>query len=230
MIENNKKRTSSRSAEKINTNHYILMADMIDSSEYPIQVLKVFRRQVDLINAKFRLISPLTITLGDEFQGIAQSLEQAINIIFNLERILLSDSYPFKLRYAIGYGPVRTAINSKIAHGMYGEGLTDTRKILEASKNDKRNRFRLLLPDDPFEQIMNNLFLVYNSFLDSWSKNDIVVVKHFFIHEDYKDVAKVLGKKNDQIWKREKNLKIREFFKLQSSILSLASISESQMT
>jgi len=203
--------------------HYVLMADIIKSSEkIDIDKYKLFRKKIDKLNTEFKLISPFTITLGDEFQGIVESLEQGISIIFTLERLLIEDEYPFQLRYALGYGHIMTPINSEIAHGMYGEALTETRKLLEKSKKDRRRRFDVLLPNKRFEFILNNLFEVYQSFLDHWNKKDYEVIKQFYEHDDYKEVALALGKRKDQIWKREKNLRIREFFSQQESIKELA--------
>ena len=76
----------------------------------------LFRKKIDDLNNSYSLISPITITLGDEFQGIVESLEQGITIIFDLERVLSSEDYPFQLRYALGYGHILTPINSEIAH------------------------------------------------------------------------------------------------------------------
>ena len=61
--------------------YFIVMGDIIKSSQYTYDELKTFRKVVDNINQDYDLISPLTITLGDEFQGIVESLTQAVEII-----------------------------------------------------------------------------------------------------------------------------------------------------
>jgi len=72
-----------------------------------------------------------------------------------------------------------------------------------------------------FTDILNDLFFVYQSFLDNWKERDYEIIKEFYENKDYKEVAKKLGKGSDQIWKREKNLRIREFFEMQDIILKL---------
>ena len=223
MSVKTKRKSKNNSLKEKGSNHYVLMGDMIKSGEkYDLEELKDFRKKIDALNNNYNLVSPLTITLGDEFQGIVTSLEQGVAIIFDLEKQLIATDYPFRLRYALGYGHILTPINSEIAHGMYGEALTNTRRLLEKSVRDKRKRFGLLLPNKRFENIMINLFEVYQSFVDNWGKRDFEIVEQFYKHDDYKEVAKELNKGKDQIWKREKNLRIREFFSQQESILDLA--------
>ncbi len=205
--------------------YFIIMGDIIKSSNYDYDELKEFRKITESINNTFEMVSPLTITLGDEFQGIATSLKQSIEILFRIEKELIYRNYLFELRYAIGYGPIITPINSEVAHGMYGEGLTKTREILENSKKDKRRRIDVFLPNSNFSDVLNELFFVYQSFPDSWHKKDYPIVAGFYKYgEDYKVVAEKLGKTKAQIWKREKNLRIREYFEMQNIILKLSNI------
>jgi len=199
--------------------YFILMGDIIKSSQYEYEELRIFKKLIDEVNKDFNQISPLTITLGDEFQGIATSLTQGVEMIFRIEEKLIKNSYPFELRYALGFGEIITPINNEIAHGMYGKGLTQTRDLLEKSKKDKRRRIDVFLPLREFNNIINDLFFVYQSFLDNWKERDYGIIKEFYENRDYKEVAKKLGKGSDQIWKREKNLRIREFFEMQDIIL-----------
>ena len=198
------------------------MADIIGSKKYEENVFKDFREKIDGINKKNEFLSPLTITLGDEFQGVLTSLKQGIEVMMELEEALMIEGYPFKLRYAIGYGEIMTPINSKIAHGMYGEALTNTRELLEKSKDEKRKRFDIMLPNNEIEEIFNQLLVVYQSFLDNWKKKDYSLVGHFIEYKDYKEVAKRVNKLKDQIWRREKSLRIRAYLSQKEAILILS--------
>jgi len=202
--------------------HFILMGDIIGSSNYEYEELKYLKRTIDATNKIFDFISPLTVTLGDEFQGIVRSLQQGMKAMFKIEELLIKEDYPFELRYSLGFGEIITPLNSNIAHGMYGEGLTKTRSILEESKKDKRRRFDVWLPNEKFNEILDNSLFVYQSFLDNWNEKDFEVVSKFYESKDYKEVAKLLNKRSDQIWKREKNLRIREYFEIQDVILNLS--------
>ena len=124
--------------------NYILMADIVGSRrKKSTQLLAQFHLVVEDANKKFKkhLLSPLTITLGDEFQGIVTDLAASVAVIIYLEESRVTKGYNFQLRYVLHYGKVETAINKKNAHAMLGKGLTEARQALTALKTDKRNRF-----------------------------------------------------------------------------------------
>lgn len=220
-MRNSKKGVVSKRSEN-KSKHFILMGDIIGSSNYEYNELKNLKKSIDAVNKVYDFISPLTITLGDEFQGIVRSLQQGIKAIFKIEELLIKADYPFELRYSLGFGEIITPVNSEIAHGMYGQGLTKTRSILEGSKKNKRRRFDIWLPNEKFNEVLSDSLFVYQSFLDNWNKKDLEVVSKFYESRDYKEVAKLLNKRSDQIWKREKNLRIREYFEIQNVILNLS--------
>ena len=90
-------------------NNYILMGDVISSSEKDsMSLIDAFQTEVKRINDNLhykKLIkSPLTITLGDEFQGVIKSLKASLSIIFALDLEFLQ--YDFDLRYALHYGEI----------------------------------------------------------------------------------------------------------------------------
>ena len=117
----------------------ILMADIISSGYFEQEhLMNDFKKAVNLINKRHKkhLISPLTITLGDEFQGIPESISSALEIIFDLEEMLIQQHFTFRLRYSLGQGVIDTPINTKVAYGMLGSGLTQAREALEALKHE----------------------------------------------------------------------------------------------
>src|SRR2546421_13076826 len=98
----------------------ILMADIVESSKMePGQLMADFKKVVELINEKHvkNILSPLTITLGDEFQGVINGAEAALQVIFNIEEELLKLTKPFKMRYVLVEGKIDTPLNRKNAHG-----------------------------------------------------------------------------------------------------------------
>ena len=122
--------------------HYILMADIVRSSKHDANILmREFREISNNINSEFKnaFLSPITITLGDEFQSIINSLKSGIEVIISFEEQILQFKEKFKLRYILNYGEIDTPINPNQAYQMLGEGLADTREMLEdLKKSDKR--------------------------------------------------------------------------------------------
>jgi hypothetical protein len=117
----------------------ILMADIINSrrknSSLLMQQFKDIVSSVNKVKSE-NLISPLTITLGDEFQGLTNTIENGIKTIFDIEEIILDKQYDFKLRYVLLYGQIDTEINTSIAYEMLGEGLTNARRDINSLKKN----------------------------------------------------------------------------------------------
>ena len=60
----------------------------------------------------------MTITLGDDFQGLLHSGEHVMDIIQYIKR----EAYPIKIRFGIGIGAITTNINAMISIGADGSG------------------------------------------------------------------------------------------------------------
>jgi hypothetical protein len=205
----------------------ILMADIIDSGHKSSNLLMIqFKNVVTILNEKHRenIISPLTITLGDEFQGICNTIESGIKIIFDIEEIILNHHYDFKLRYVLLYGKIDTEINKNTAYEMLGEGLTAARnELVILKKKDARFSFRLQTNERIKETYLNKAFFIYQNFVDSWKEKDRAIVNEFLKHEDYKIVAQNININPSNAWRRKKSLSIIEYKDIKEIILVLNS-------
>jgi hypothetical protein len=205
----------------------ILMADIIDSRKVNSKNLMFdFKNIVNSINAKWskEILSPLTITLGDEFQGIINSTENVFKIIFDIEEIIIKKSLNIKLRYVVNLGKIDTMINNKIAYEMLGEGLTLAREKLNELKSN-RNRFQIITKQNIIAQdVMNDLFKIYENYVDSWKHNEFYIVNEFLQGNNYKVVAEKLNVNISSSWRRQKSLNIEEYLLCKKIILNLNSI------
>lgn len=187
------------------------MADIVQSSEAnQAELMRDFSTIVQLINKsrKTSILSPLTITLGDEFQGIVKGIVEAIDIIQELEESLLTKERNFKLRYVVVEGEVDTPINQEIAYGMLGEGLTRARKKVENLKKS-HYRFHFDLKDNIKAEALNHLYIAIQVIIDAWKPDqDYKLVSTFLKNEDYKEVALALNKDRSLMWRRKRTLKI----------------------
>lgn len=207
-------------------NYPILMADIVNSGQKDSKKLMTqFKTIIQSINEKRNknLLSPLTITLGDEFQGIIDNVQNGIEIIFEIEELIIQNQFDFKLRYVLNFGEIETEINNKIAYEMLGEGLTTAREKLNSLKNDK-SRFEILLPKNLLGDIINNSFIIYQSIIDSWQLKDYNIVFEFLIHDDYKIVANNVSLNISSAWRRRNSLKIYEYKTIKKIILDLSKI------
>ncbi|WP_026464594.1 SatD family protein [Adhaeribacter aquaticus] len=191
------------------------MADIQNSSKQKGKALmEDFAQVVQTINQAHanNLLSPLTITLGDEFQGIVKGLAEAISLIVALEEQIIQQHKTFKLRYVLHYGEIDTPINKEIAYGMLGSGLTYTRHHLEELKMKRGERFFTSTNAGKKDEILNKLFFLYSSIIDGWNQKDVATASLFIQLLDYKKVAVHLNKDRSLLWRKEKTLRMQEYF------------------
>lgn len=205
--------------------YYIIMADIINSSGMPgKQLMTHFKTVVNKVNTTYKkeVKSPLTITLGDEFQGVVSDLKAAVEIIFHLDQLLLKIEPEIHLRYIVNYGLIETKINSKNAHEMLGEGLTEARELLNELKDSDDQILMAGEVAEPKKRMLNMAFKLYRSLYNDWKNDDRPIAAHFLEVEDYKVVAKAFKKDPSTMWRRKRSLKIDEFKTSRALITALA--------
>lgn len=200
------------------------MADIIDSRKTDQnKLITELKMVVDAINGTWKrsILSPLTITLGDEFQCIVMDIETSFKLVFEIEEFIIARSLQIKLRYVINYGKIETPINGNIAYEMLGSGLTQAREQLNLMKPNL-NRFRLLNnTTEKSLHVLNDLFFLYISYIDSWKSAENQMISEFLNGKDYKIVAAHLGMNKSSTWRRFKTLKIEEYNTTKNLILTL---------
>lgn len=208
--------------------HYIVMADVIHSRSYDGgDLMHEFMRIVEECNAAHAgaILSPYTITLGDEFQGVARSLKSAVDSILFLEDRLLTVHPAFMLRYVIVYGGIDTPINPQIAHGMTGPGLASAREMLTKKRRGRR-KFQLNLSGLHCTDNLNMLFRLLELLSGHWKEKDYALIRELTWNDDDADVASRFGKTKSQIWKRRKTLQIEEYVTVKELIRRTVSYKE----
>jgi hypothetical protein len=197
------------------------MADIVSSRTKDQNDLmtrfKAIVKQVDTASRK-TLLSPITITLGDEFQCVASSLSSALKIIISLEEIIVKKEAGFKLRYVLLEGEIATPINPEIAYEMLGSGLTEARELLAELKKAK-NRICVKIRNEKRSNAINDAFVALQDITDDWKlKKDYYIVAKFLESGDYKQVAIELNKERSLMWKRGKSLRIEAYMALKNVI------------
>lgn len=200
------------------------MADIIDSREKDELILMwQFKDLVHDLNYIYRnkISSPLTITLGDEFQGIISDLENLIQILFYIEEQIIKRGFIFKLRYAVSESDIdHINLNTYASYGMLSEGLIKTRDTLNHSKKNK-SRFNFLLKSiNPKKALkLELLFSCYQAKIDSWDRKDKDIIKEYLDNnKDYKSIASTLNMYDSTIWKKLHRLDIETYINLKTLI------------
>lgn len=191
------------------------MADVIGSSDADqAELMLEFKKLVEQANAALKFVSPLTITLGDEFQGVVNSMNEGVKVVIWLEEAIARQNLNFRLRYVAVEGLIETPINKEIAYGMLGDGLTRARKYLENLKKDEY-KFFFWLKDGQRSKALNNTFTALQELIDDWNiARDYYLIDAFLEYNSYKRVAMELKKERSLMWKRKKSLKINAYLAL----------------
>lgn len=201
----------------------IWMADIISSSKHEGNTLmKDFTSLVETINGQYsdKILSPLTITLGDEFQAIIKSPQDALELLIHWEELSISMDFRFKVRHVILEGKIDTPINPQIAYNMLGPGLTSARKKLESLKGSD-HRFYIEFRNKAKSTLLNNAFIIYEELISNWhEERDYSIAEEYFRARDYKVVADKLGRNRSLIWKREKTMRMDSYFAVKEIILN----------
>jgi len=201
--------------------HIVLMADIVGSREqHSKELMNHFKKLVEETNDTFTdaISSPLTITLGDEFQAVVKSAAVATQIILFFEESLIHKQLHFKLRYVINEGNIDTLINTVRAYEMLGEGLTEARELLGKLKEGD-SRFFVSLADKNVSTILNESFTIYQSIIEEWKvEKDYEIVSSFLTFKDYKKISAILKRNRSLIWKRERSLHLKSYYAVKKII------------
>lgn len=204
--------------------YHIIMADIISSSRIDKRkdFMKDFRSLVDSTNQTFKkdILSPLTITLGDEFQGIVADTITMFKMLFFIEEEIIIKKYPFSLRYSAIYGEIDTKINTEIAYEMYGSGLTKARGALKTTKETGSNYYVNL--NSKKDKQLALCFKLYQSIKSEWKFSEYQIIAAFLQYNDYKDLEKIgLYKTRSGAWKKRKSLRMEEYNIIKELIFSI---------
>lgn len=159
-------------------NYAVVMGDLVGSEiVHSTEQLHIsFNAAIDRVNrsSNQQLASPLTITLGDEFQGLVTSLRKALPIVRAVRFDLLKDG--IDCRFAIGVVELRSPLNRQRAWNMMGPGLSRTRAKLEEKRAGSLYRFAIG-EDQVMETVLDALGTGLTSIERRWTaqqRQDII--------------------------------------------------------
>ncbi len=163
----------------------VVMGDLVQSeaSVSTNALHRDFNLAVEAANAAYRpdLASPLTITLGDEFQGLVRNIDAALSVTRKVRWQLLENAVP--CRFVIGMVSLATPLNPDRAWNMMGPGLATAREILDHKRDP--NAYRFSLPGQPtLEILMNGVGRALTDIEAGWTARQREVMFASFSLED----------------------------------------------
>jgi len=141
------------------------------------------------------LISPLTITLGDEFQALLRNAEEIWKIVFNIECRM----YPTRIRFGLGIGDISTNINTDSAIGMDGPAFYSARDAMqEIKKSEACYKIKGLETD---EELTNNTLALISDNKNKWEENRIKIFHDLLGHKKVNTIALNIGISQTAVYK-----------------------------
>lgn len=175
----------------MSNNVVVLIGDIVASRDVDnrIKLQRRLSEAIHKVNAVSNsLLSPYTITLGDECQAVLRNAEGLFRDIFTVRKKI----HPSKIRFSIGIGGVATSINPDMAIGMDGEAFYAAREGLDELKKSKGMLSVRGLKCRSAALLEETLSLV--SWLSSdWEKNRLGVLLGFIQEQPAAQIAKELG-------------------------------------
>jgi len=142
-----------------------------------------------------QLVSPFTITLGDEFQALFSSSIGIWRCIFNIE----SKLHPVRIRFGVGLGAIDTEINETASIGMDGPAFHLAREAISSLKSESGN-YRVLGLSDAQELVLHTLDLVSHN-RDAWRKNRLDIFCSLLEGRNVASMAKLLRITEQAVYK-----------------------------
>lgn len=169
--------------------------------------------------------SPLTVTLGDEFQTVTASLETGARLIDWFERRRLASDPGFRLHYALARGRLDTPVNPEIAHGMLGPVLTEARRLLTLTGRSRRF-VQVSTGDAATDRLLGNVYDVADALAGRWKRDDFALIDAMLGPASDAEIGAAFGKTRSQIWKRRRTLLVDEYARLADTAVGLASLAD----
>lgn len=198
---------------------HVIMGDVTASSAQPGEaVMAALTAAVDRVNAALgeNILSPLTITLGDEFQGVAASHAAMVEAVLAFEDMRLRGSLPLRLRYALAVGEIETGLNPVRAHAMLGPALTLARKRLTDKRAD-RPRVAVTMDDPDAAQALERTFAVLMRRLDDWQGDEGPYIADILAGAEVAGIAATHGRDETTVYRRRKTAPVRDAFDLRAA-------------
>ncbi len=188
------------------------------SKESDTKDLKNVTTVINKIHRK-DFITPLDMVMKDEFQGITNNLQGSLEMIFDIEECIIENNLDLKLKHVLYHDTIDTVQSKHNAYERLGFGLIDARQRLGLMKKTD-SRFLIATNDEKKSLYLNNLFLIYEDYIDSWKKSDQEFVKAFLNNMNYKEVSAQFNINISSGWRREKSLKMKQYYTIKEMILS----------
>lgn len=186
--------------------HVVLMGDIVGSEKTSSteHLHAALNNVVDEANERrsASILSPLTITLGDEFQGVITSLRDGAIIARELRLQLMVDD--IDCRFVIGTVELKTSLNRDRAWNMMGLGLAQAREKLNEKKTDTLYRFSLP-GEERTEALLDAIGIGITSTERRWTRTQLHDIAESLDGRSALEIARIRNVSVHSVYKAKSN-------------------------
>jgi hypothetical protein len=191
-------------------NAIILIADIVKSKEIVDrnQFQSELKRELDAITSSSKdILSPYTITLGDEFQAVYKEGGGLLRDIFRI----LTRVYPVRIRFAVSMGDISTQVNEAASLGMDGPGFYAAREGMTHLKKLDYSVVQFYGDLLPEIELMNTSLRLCFSVISDWKENTLRIFNALLNDEPVRAIAPDLNISERGVYKTMNTHHLRNY-------------------
>ena len=187
-----------------------VIADIIESKSIPDR--KLFQRSMEKaleeVNAlSSDIISPYTVTLGDEFQALYRTGSQVIRDVSYLLTVL----YPVRIRFSVSVGEISTDIKTDTALGMDGPVFHAARNGITRLKEYDHSIIQLYCAGENRRLgIINSSLRLSLALMAGWKQNTWTIFQGLLNGRTVQEILPFLKIKQRAVYKAVSTNMVRE--------------------
>ena len=171
----------------------VLIADIIGSKriEHRAEFQRRLKAHLARVNetSHTTLVSPYTLTLGDEFQAVYGSVDSMFADVVSI----MLHVHPVQLRFAFAYGRLTTDINPNAALEMDGPAFNDARALMSTMKSESTGSIQIVAPELHNPDLANACLKVFGNTVSRLSKNNLTIMEALMAGTATKHIAERLA-------------------------------------
>ncbi len=205
----------------------VVIGDIIDSqrlsSSNRSKIQEQLSRQLETLNNESpKLLTPYTITLGDEFQAMYQKADRLMEDTW----VILAELHPVKVRFSIGIGTIVTPINKEQTLGMDGPAFYAARAGIERLKKN-RYLYEVIVKEETEHSesaavnLINCSLHMLSTEMMAWKKTRFKILDMLNKGVAVKKIAKKLDISETAVYKNRDDGNLELTIRLKESICDL---------
>ena len=187
-----------------------LISDIIESKE--IEDRRAFQEELvgclgEINRRSGTVLSPYTVTLGDEFQAVYKDGTEALDHIL----YILVKLFPVRFRFSISFGGISTEINEERAIGMDGPVFHDAREGMNRLKKIGYSIIRVGSARDSSLDMLNAGLGLAMGVMADWKGDTLRIFYDLFQGKAVKEIVPQYTLSQRGVYKLINRNKLREF-------------------